>query len=51
MNKFEKILYLSAVGLNVGAGLMNVILQNWILGVNQLCLAWFMFMYYKNRTK
>lgn len=51
MNKFEKILYLSAVGLNVGAGLMNMILQNWILGVNQLCLATFISLYMKERNK
>ena len=51
MNKFEKVIYPSAVVVNVGAGLMNMILQNWILGVNQLCLAWFMFLYYKNKTK
>jgi len=51
MNKFEKIMYLLLIGLNVGAGVLSLILQNWAMGVNQLALAWFVFLYYKNKTK
>jgi hypothetical protein len=48
MSKFTKGLYVGAVFLNVVAGITSLICQNWILGGNQLCLAWFMFLYYKN---
>lgn len=51
MNKFEKIVFLSGITISILAGVMNLFIQNWTMGVTQLSLAWFMFLYYKNRTK
>jgi len=50
MNKFEKVLYLLAISSNVGAGLISIIGHNYVLGLNQLLVAWFMFLHYKNKT-
>jgi len=51
MNKFEKIIFLSGITISVFAGITSLITQTWTLGVTQLSLGWFMFLYYKNRTK
>jgi hypothetical protein len=48
MSKFVKGIYVAAVFLNIAAGVTSLFCQNWVLGINQLSLAWFMFLYYKN---
>ena len=48
MSKFAKGMYVAAVFLNIAAGVTSLVFQNWALGINQLSLAWFMFLYYKN---
>jgi hypothetical protein len=52
MNKLSRIIYKFTIGGNIVAGLINLlIIHNYILGVNQLLVAWFMFMYYNERNK
>lgn len=51
MSKFEKILMISAIILNVIAGLFSFIAKDWTLGINELLLALFMYFYYECRVK
>ena len=51
MNKVMKIVYKCAIGINVLASLVSIIGHNYILGVNQFLVAWFMFLYYKEANK
>ena len=51
MNKFEKIFYKGVIITNVLAGLVSIISQSYILGLNQLLVAWFTFLYYKEANK
>jgi len=51
MNKITRILYQLAISANILAGLMSFITQNYLLGLNQLLVGWFMFLYYKERNK
>ena len=51
MNKFEKIIFLAGITASVLAGVTSLIAQAWTFGITQLSLGWFMFLYYKNRTK
>lgn len=51
MNKVLKIVYKCAIGINVLAGLVSIINHNYVLGVNQFLVAWFMFLYYSEKNK
>jgi hypothetical protein len=51
MNNFEKILYRVAIGVAASAGVISFISSNWTLGINQICLAWFIMAYYAERNK
>jgi len=51
MNKTLKIAYKCAMGLNVLAGLISLISQNYVLGLTQLNVALFMFLYYIEKSK
>jgi hypothetical protein len=51
MNKITRILYQLAISANILAGLMSFITQNYLLGMNQFLVSWFMFIYYKERNK
>jgi hypothetical protein len=51
MNKTIKFFYQSAIVINILAGLTSIISQNYLLGVNQFLVGWFMFMYYKEINK
>ena len=51
MNKTMKIIYKGVIVTNVLAGLVSIISQNYILGLNQLLVAWFVFLYYREANK
>jgi hypothetical protein len=51
MNKTIKIFYQSAIVINILAGLISIISQNYLLGLNQFLVSWFMFLYYKEINK
>jgi hypothetical protein len=51
MNKITRILYQLAISANVLAGITSIISYNYLLGMNQFLVGWFMFMYYKERNK
>lgn len=51
MSKFEKIFNKGVIIVNVLAGLVSIISQNYILGLNQLLVAWFVFLYYREANK
>ena len=51
MNKFTKIIFLAGITASIFAGITSCVVQSWTFGITQLSLSWFMFLYYKNRTK
>ena len=46
MNKTMKIVYKCGIGINILAGLVSIISLNYVLGMNQILVAWFMYLYY-----
>jgi len=51
MSKISKILYQSAIAVNFLAGLASIITHNYILGINQFLVSWFVFLYYNEKNK
>jgi hypothetical protein len=51
MSKFEKIFSKGVIIINVLAGLVSIICHNYVLGMNQLLVAWFAFLYYNEMKK
>jgi hypothetical protein len=49
MNKLEKIIFLAGITASVIASLTSFIAHSWTLGITQISLAWFMFLYYKSK--
>ena len=51
MNKFIKYGIPVMVGMNVLCFVMSILLKKYTLGLNQLAVAMFMFLWYKEKTK
>jgi hypothetical protein len=51
MSKSRKIFYQLAIAVNILAGITSIVSQNYLLGVNQFLVSWFIFMYYKEINK
>lgn len=51
MDKFIKYGIPVVIGMNVACSVMNLILSHYTLGLNQIALAMFMFLWYKEKTK
>jgi hypothetical protein len=51
MNKITRILYQSAIIANILAGITSLLTRDYLLGVNQFLVSWFMFMFYKEKNK
>ena len=51
MDKIIKYGFPVTIGANVACAIMNVILSHYTLGMNQVALAMFMFLYYKEIKK
>lgn len=51
MNKTRKIFHQLAIAVNILAGITSIVSQNYILGINQFLVSWFVFLYYKEINK